>query len=70
MQNIAVDQMEGVHVTEAEAENTPPLFTSQESAVLELYDRYEELQLEIALLKAQGILSRGISGDSTRYHVL
>jgi hypothetical protein len=53
--NIA-DDMEGVESTNVEAGNTP-LMTEQEAKVLELYDRAEELQLEIALLKAQGVIS-------------
>ncbi|PVH87330.1 hypothetical protein DL98DRAFT_545063 [Cadophora sp. DSE1049] len=32
--------------------------TKDEKRILEVYDRLEELQLEIALLKAQGVLSR------------
>ncbi|KAH7403476.1 centromere protein H (CENP-H)-domain-containing protein [Cadophora sp. MPI-SDFR-AT-0126] len=35
----------------------PPLMTEDEKRILEVYDRLEQLQLEIALLKAQGILS-------------
>jgi hypothetical protein len=50
------DRMDGIEVSMTE--NTP-LFTEQESRILELYDRLEELQLEIALLKAQGVLSQG-----------
>lgn len=49
--------MEGVEVTEHE-DATPPLLSHQERRILEVYDRMEELQLEIALLKAQGILSK------------
>ncbi|TVY65618.1 hypothetical protein LSUE1_G008543 [Lachnellula suecica] len=47
------EEMEGVEVT-----NQQPLFTEQESRILEVYDRLEELQLEIALLKARGVLSQ------------
>lgn len=36
-----------------------PLLTGEEMRILEVYDRLEELQLEIALLKAQGVLSQG-----------
>ncbi len=36
-----------------------PLLTEEEKRILEVYDRLEELQLEIALLKAQGVLSQG-----------
>lgn len=50
------DNMEGIEMTNAQPENVP-LMTDQEAKVLELYDRAEELQLEIALLKAQGVLS-------------
>jgi hypothetical protein len=52
-----VGAMEGVEKTEAETE--PHLFTAQEQRVLDLYERMEELQLNIALLKSQGTLSRG-----------
>lgn len=52
-----VEEMEGVEKdTTVEA---IPLFTEQEQRVLDLYDRLEELQLEIALLKSQGTLSQG-----------
>jgi len=36
-----------------------PLMNDQEIRLLELYDRLEELQFEIALLRAQGVLSKG-----------
>ena len=36
-----------------------PLLTDEEKRILEVYDRLEELQLDIALLKAQGVLSQG-----------
>lgn len=49
-----VEEMEGVEIT-----SQMPLFTEQERRVLEVYDRLEELQLEIALLKARGVLSQG-----------
>ncbi|KAH6663895.1 centromere protein H (CENP-H)-domain-containing protein [Halenospora varia] len=49
--------MEGVEVTRHE-NATPPLLSEQEKRILEVYDRMEELQLEIALLKAQGVLSQ------------
>lgn len=54
------DEMEGVEVTRHE-NATPPLLSEQEKRILEVYDRMEELQLEIALLKAQGVLSQGTS---------
>lgn len=47
------DEMEGVEV------ESTPLLTAEEKRVLDVYDRLEELQLEIALLKAQGVLSQG-----------
>lgn len=47
------DEMEGVEI------ESTPLLTAEEKRVLEVYDRLEELQLEIALLKAQGVLSQG-----------
>jgi len=51
------EEMEGVEITTSEPKH--PLFTEQERRILEMYDRLEELQLEIALLKARGVLSQG-----------
>lgn len=48
------DVMEGV-----EATNVTPLMTEDEKRILEVYDRLEELQLEITLLKAQGVFGEG-----------
>jgi hypothetical protein len=59
MQENDVGAMEGVESTNPET-SSPPLLTDQERRILGLYDRSEELQLEIALLKAQGVLSRGM----------
>lgn len=56
MENHGTEEMEGV-----EADSKTLLLTPDEKRVLEIYDRLEELQLEIALLKAQGILSQGES---------
>lgn len=58
MQGNQAEEMEGVESTNPKA-GSPPLMTTDEKRVLELYDRLEELQLEIALLKAQGVLSQG-----------
>ena len=58
MPEAPVEEMEGIEVT-GNAQDTTPLMTGQEKRILEVYDRLEELQLEIALLKAQGVLSRG-----------
>ena len=55
----SVDVMEGVEATGTDVDS-PPLMTEQERRILEMYDRLEELQLEIALLRARGILSRGM----------
>lgn len=44
-------QMEGVETA---------LMNEDEKRVLEIYDRLEALQLEIALLRAQGVFSQGI----------
>ncbi|KAG9248707.1 centromere protein H (CENP-H)-domain-containing protein [Calycina marina] len=55
---MASDEMQGVMAT-AEHASTEPLMTDQERRILEVYGRLEELQLEIALLKAQGILPKG-----------
>jgi hypothetical protein len=53
MQEYKEEKMEGVEVTNR------PLLTDDEQRVLDVYDRLEELQFEIALLKAQGVLSQG-----------
>jgi hypothetical protein len=50
--------MEGVEPTVEESPNIPVL-SDDEKRVLEIYDRLEELQLEVALLRAQGVLSQG-----------
>lgn len=59
MQNSSVEEMEGVEATGIGVDS-PPLMTEQEKRILEMYDRLEELQLEIALLKARGVLSQGM----------
>lgn len=56
MENSSADVMEGIESTTTSIEN--PLMTARETTVLELYDRLEELQLEIALLRAQGVISQ------------
>lgn len=54
-----VENMEGIEMT-GPANDIPPL-SDQEKRILEVYDKLEELQVEIALLKAQGVISsRGI----------
>lgn len=53
MQSSLVEDMEGVEATGMD------ILTDQEKRILELYDRLEELQLEMALLKARGVLSQG-----------
>ena len=58
MSELQPEHMEGVETTKPETETTP-LMSDQERRVLEVYDRLEELQLEIAFLKAKGVLSRG-----------
>ena len=55
--------MEGVEATGGAQQSAQPLLTEQETRILEVYERLEELQLEIALLKAQGILSKGVLFD-------
>lgn len=57
MQESLAEDMEGVEVSNLET----PLMTDQERRILDAYDRLEELQLEIALLKAQGVISQGTS---------
>ncbi|KAK0104623.1 hypothetical protein ONS95_004909 [Cadophora gregata] len=54
MANNASQDGADVEMSDAQA---PPLMTEDEKRILEVYDRLEELQLEIALLKAQGVLS-------------
>lgn len=43
----------------AEESTDLPLLSEDEKRVLEIYDRLEELQLEVALLRAQGVLLQG-----------
>jgi hypothetical protein len=62
MQDSVAEEMEGVEVTGKEADN-PPLMTEQERRILQVYDRLEELQLEISLLRARGVLSQGRHSD-------
>ncbi|KAJ5047270.1 uncharacterized protein L3040_003106 [Drepanopeziza brunnea f. sp. 'multigermtubi'] len=52
-----MEKMEGVETTENETQ-IPPLLNEDERRILDVYDRLEELQLEIALLQAQGVLSK------------
>ncbi|KAI9050885.1 hypothetical protein LZ554_005002 [Drepanopeziza brunnea f. sp. 'monogermtubi'] len=52
-----MEKMEGVETTEKETP-IPPLLNEDERRILDVYDRLEELQLEIALLQAQGVLSK------------
>lgn len=52
-----VESMEGVEMT-GPANDLPPL-SEQEKRILEVYDKLEDLQVEIALLKAQGVISSG-----------
>jgi hypothetical protein len=54
------EAMEGVEVTNPENHN-PARMTDEERRILDVYDRLEELQFEIVLLKAQGVLSQGES---------
>lgn len=52
------DNMEGVEFSSSQtAVDDTPLLTEKEKQLLELYDRSETLQLEIALLKAKGVLT-------------
>ncbi len=60
MQENLVEQMEGVEITKEPLQTPSPLLTADERRVLDIYERLEELQLEIALLKAQGVLSKGM----------
>ncbi|KAN0117210.1 Centromere protein H (CENP-H) domain containing protein [Hyaloscypha variabilis] len=57
MSHNQVDEMDGVEMTETE-NRTSPLLTEDEQRILDFYDRLEELQQEIAFLKAQGVLSQ------------
>lgn len=63
MQDNSVEQMEGLEATEMDVDS-PPLMTEQEKRILDMYDRLDELQLEIALLQARGVLSRGMHSRS------
>ncbi|PQE11162.1 Centromere Cenp-H protein [Rutstroemia sp. NJR-2017a BVV2] len=47
--------MEGIELT-GSANESPPL-TDQEQRILDMYDKLEELQFEVALLRAQAFLS-------------
>ncbi|CZT05283.1 uncharacterized protein RAG0_11449 [Rhynchosporium agropyri] len=51
-------EIEDIEMSDAQVQ---PLMTEDEKRILDVYDRLEELQLEIALLKAQGVLSSGES---------
>ena len=62
MQDNKGEMMEGVEVTDR------PLLTEDEQRVLDVYDRLEELQFEIALLKAQGVLSQGKINVNAELH--
>ncbi|KAE9376752.1 hypothetical protein N431DRAFT_184047 [Stipitochalara longipes BDJ] len=57
MSHSQVVEMDGVELTGAEKQS-PPLLTEDEKRILDVYDRLEELQQEIAFLKAQGVLSQ------------
>jgi hypothetical protein len=52
-----VEMMDGLGITDGL--EIRPLMTKDEKRVLAVYRRYEELQFEIAVLKAKGILSQG-----------
>ncbi|KAH8789301.1 centromere protein H (CENP-H)-domain-containing protein [Hyaloscypha finlandica] len=57
MSRSLVEEMEGVELTGMEKQS-PPLLTEDEKRILDVYDRLEELQLDIAHLKALGVLSQ------------
>lgn len=59
--NAGDDKMEGV-----EMGIDAPVLNEQEKRILDVYDRMEELQFEIALLKAQGVLSNGTYSSRCR----
>ncbi|KAG9232910.1 centromere protein H (CENP-H)-domain-containing protein [Amylocarpus encephaloides] len=61
-QAVQKTEMEGVETSEGADEN-PPLFTDEEQRILDLYERMEELQLDIALLRSQGTLSQEEADD-------
>jgi len=69
MQGTQVEEMEGVEMTDAEKQS-PPLLTEEEKRVLDVYDLLEELQLEIALLKAQGVLSQEETMDTSEEDIV
>ncbi|EKD15749.1 hypothetical protein MBM_05760 [Drepanopeziza brunnea f. sp. 'multigermtubi' MB_m1] len=59
-----MEKMEGVETTENETQ-IPPLLNEDERRILDAYDRLEELQLEIALLQAQGVLSKEVPQEAS-----
>ncbi|KAF7951108.1 uncharacterized protein EAE97_002659 [Botrytis byssoidea] len=59
----SAESMDGVEMT-GPANDIPPL-SDQEKRILEVYDKLEELQVEIALLKAQGVISSEEQEDVT-----
>ncbi|KAJ5047269.1 uncharacterized protein L3040_003106 [Drepanopeziza brunnea f. sp. 'multigermtubi'] len=59
-----MEKMEGVETTENETQ-IPPLLNEDERRILDVYDRLEELQLEIALLQAQGVLSKEVPQEAS-----
>jgi ribose 5-phosphate isomerase len=60
-----MEEIEEVEVIDAEKQ-CHPVLTDQEKGILDVYDRLEELQLEIALLRAQGVLSQGGLSSSVK----
>lgn len=69
MANAQDNEMEGLEMANAGNTEDHPLLTEDEKRVLELYDRLEELQLEMAVLRAHGILSQGQVSPKNIYHV-
>ena len=58
MSHSLIDEMQGVELAGTD-QQSPPLLTQDEKRILDVYDRLEELQLDIAHLKALGVLSQG-----------
>jgi hypothetical protein len=56
-----LERMDGLEASGPDDGQGRPLFTEDEERILRVYDRLEELQFEIALLKANGVLSQGKS---------
>lgn len=64
------NKMEGVEFTSGQTFVPMSILSDDEKRVLEIYDSLEELQLEVALLRAQGVLFQGNSLHSVSIRLL